>query len=157
MAVADSHQLSLVLQLQQQACVGLCPPAVLTHPAACLRSVCTLQGPGTDQKTVQDIRDAIREGRELTVRILNYTRSGKPFWNMFTLAPMRDSYGQTRFFVGVQVRLQQTTNSRVPVVAADAAAGGQRELGPPSCTWTCICIFASLSLSSSSSGGWHVQ
>jgi hypothetical protein len=52
---------------------------------------------------VQDIRDCIREGRELTVRFLNYTRSGKPFWNMFTLAPMRDSYGQTRFFVGVQV------------------------------------------------------
>nr|AML79004.1 putative LOV domain-containing protein [Botryosphaerella sudetica] len=75
-----------------------------------------LQGPGTDQKTVQDIRDCIREGRELTVRILNYTRSGKPFWNMFTLAPMRDSYGQTRFFVGVQVDVtaQGTGPDHVP-------------------------------------------
>lgn len=62
-----------------------------------------LQGPGTDQNTVQDIRDAIKEGAELTVRILNYTRSGRAFWNMFTLAPMKDSDGSTRFYVGVQV------------------------------------------------------
>ncbi|GFH26100.1 putative LOV domain-containing protein [Haematococcus lacustris] len=62
-----------------------------------------LQGPGTDQNTVQMIRDAIRTGAEITVRILNYTKSGRPFWNMFTLAPMSDSDGTTRFFVGVQV------------------------------------------------------
>lgn len=67
----------------------------------CRRS---LQGPGTDQASIQQIRGAIQAGTELTVRILNYTRSGRPFWNMFTLAPMRDSDGTTRFFVGVQVR-----------------------------------------------------
>jgi hypothetical protein len=37
------------------------------------------------------------------VRLLNYKRSGKPFWNMFTLAPMKDSDGTVRFFIGVQV------------------------------------------------------
>eukprot|EP00879_Flechtneria_rotunda_P014547 GHRR01015202.1.p1 GENE.GHRR01015202.1~~GHRR01015202.1.p1 ORF type:complete len:698 (+),score=278.76 GHRR01015202.1:156-2249(+) len=62
-----------------------------------------LQGPGTDQATIQQIRDAIKTGEEITVRILNYKRSGAPFWNMFTLAPMKDSDGTIRFFVGVQV------------------------------------------------------
>lgn len=38
------------------------------------------------------------------MRILNYKRNGAPFWNMFTLAPMKDSDGTTRFLVGVQVR-----------------------------------------------------
>jgi hypothetical protein len=52
---------------------------------------------------VQTIRDAIKSRDEITVRILNYTRGGKPFWNMFTLAPMKDSNGETRFLVGVQV------------------------------------------------------
>jgi hypothetical protein len=52
--------------------------------------------------TVQRIRDAIRSGEEATVRILNYKRGGAPFWNMFTLAPMKDSSGTTRFLVGVQ-------------------------------------------------------
>jgi hypothetical protein len=61
------------------------------------------QGPGTDQATVQQIRDAIKSGEEITVRILNYKRSGVPFWNMFTVAPMKDSDDTIRFFVGVQV------------------------------------------------------
>jgi len=52
---------------------------------------------------VQTIRDAIKSGDEITVRILNYKRNGAPFWNMFTLAPMKDSDGTIRFLVGVQV------------------------------------------------------
>ncbi|KAF6240830.1 putative blue light receptor [Scenedesmus sp. NREL 46B-D3] len=62
-----------------------------------------LQGSGTDPQTVQTIRDAIKTGDEITVRILNYKRSGTPFWNMFTLAPMKDSDDTIRFLVGVQV------------------------------------------------------
>lgn len=74
-----------------------------------------LQGPGTDQATVQKIRDAIKSGEETTVRILNYKRGGAPFWNMFTLAPMKDSDGAVRFFIGVQVDVSASTS------AADAA------------------------------------
>mmetsp|Transcript_42514 Transcript_42514/g.127483 ORF Transcript_42514/g.127483 Transcript_42514/m.127483 type:complete len:506 (+) Transcript_42514:337-1854(+) len=62
-----------------------------------------LQGQETDHKTVDQIRNAVKAGSELTVRILNYTKTGKPFWNMFTLAPMLDTRGQARFYVGVQV------------------------------------------------------
>nr|AML79332.1 putative LOV domain-containing protein [Chlamydomonas sp. BC-2016] len=87
-----------------------------------------LQGPDTDQSTVEQIREAIKSGSELTVRLLNYTKAGKPFWNMFTLAPMRDEAGVTRFFVGVQVDVtaQGTAgSSTVPVwnktVSAEAA------------------------------------
>ena len=36
-----------------------------------------LQGPETDQSTVQKIRDAIRDQREITVQLINYTKSGK--------------------------------------------------------------------------------
>ena len=44
------------------------------------------QGPGTDPAVVAQIRDAVKAGDELTVRLLNYRRDGTPFWNMFTLA-----------------------------------------------------------------------
>lgn len=77
-----------------------------------------LQGPGTDPETVTQIRDAIKTGLEVTVRILNYTKTGRPFWNMFTLAPMSDADGTTRFFVGVQV---------------DVTAG---QAGQPIANWT---------------------
>ncbi|MED6121020.1 Phototropin-2 [Stylosanthes scabra] len=62
-----------------------------------------LQGPETDQATVQRIRDAIREQREITVQLINYTKSGKKFWNLFHLQPMRDQKGELQYFIGVQL------------------------------------------------------
>nr|AML78152.1 putative LOV domain-containing protein [Philonotis fontana] len=62
-----------------------------------------LQGPDTDQKTVQQIRDAIKENRDITVQLLNYTKSGKPFWNLFHLQAMRDQKGELQYFIGVQL------------------------------------------------------
>lgn len=73
------------------------------YTLCCVRVDVCLQGPGTDAATIQTIRDSIKTGEEITVRILNYKRNGAPFWNMFTLAPMKDSDGTTRFLVGVQV------------------------------------------------------
>ena len=34
-----------------------------------------LQGPDTDQNTVQQIRDAIKENQDITVQLLNYTKT----------------------------------------------------------------------------------
>nr|AML76924.1 putative LOV domain-containing protein [Hedera helix] len=62
-----------------------------------------LQGPETDQATVQKIRDAIRDQREFTVQLINYTKSGKKFWNLFHLQPMRDQKGELQYFIGVQL------------------------------------------------------
>ena len=75
------------------------------HCSAALRVVwCRfLQGKDTDEQAVTDIRHAIQDASETTVRLLNYKKSGKPFWNMFTLAPMADVDGTARFLIGVQV------------------------------------------------------
>nr|AML79333.1 putative LOV domain-containing protein [Mapania palustris] len=62
-----------------------------------------LQGPETDQGTVAKIRDAIREQRQITVQLINYTKSGKKFWNLFHLQPMRDQKGELQYFIGVQL------------------------------------------------------
>nr|AML76626.1 putative LOV domain-containing protein [Ochna serrulata] len=62
-----------------------------------------LQGPETDQATVSKIRVAIREQREITVQLINYTKSGKKFWNLFHLQPMRDQKGELQYFIGVQL------------------------------------------------------
>nr|AML77332.1 putative LOV domain-containing protein [Buxbaumia aphylla] len=62
-----------------------------------------LQGPDTDQSVVQQIRDAIAARRDITVQLLNYTKSGKPFWNLFHLQAMRDQDGELQYFIGVQL------------------------------------------------------
>nr|ACT35017.1 phytochrome 3 [Coniogramme intermedia var. glabra] len=61
-----------------------------------------LQGRDTDRKAVQLIRDAVKEGRDMTVQLLNYKRSGKPFWNLFHLQAMKDKKGNLQYFIGVQ-------------------------------------------------------
>nr|AHZ63897.1 phototropin [Scouleria aquatica] len=62
-----------------------------------------LQGPDTDRAVVDQIRDAIAARRDITVQLLNYTRSGKPFWNLFHLQAMRDQLGELQYFIGVQL------------------------------------------------------
>ncbi|KAI4318598.1 hypothetical protein MLD38_032279 [Melastoma candidum] len=62
-----------------------------------------LQGPETDQATVSKVRDAIREQTEITVQLINYTKTGKKFWNLFHLQPVRDQKGELQYFIGVQL------------------------------------------------------
>lgn len=85
-----------------------------------------LQGPDTDRDTVNELRKAISEGREITVRLLNYRKDGKPFWNMLTVAPIRDVTGHPRFLVGVQVDVtaQPTVEEAAPVGMTAASAVG---------------------------------
>uniref|UniRef100_A0A7N0UKV8 non-specific serine/threonine protein kinase n=1 Tax=Kalanchoe fedtschenkoi TaxID=63787 RepID=A0A7N0UKV8_KALFE len=62
-----------------------------------------LQGPETDPATVRKIRDAIDNQTEVTVQLINYTKTGKKFWNVFHLQPMRDQKGEVQYFIGVQL------------------------------------------------------
>lgn len=62
-----------------------------------------LQGPETDPATVKKIRNAIDTQTEVTVQLINYTKTGKKFWNLFHLQPMRDQKGEVQYFIGVQL------------------------------------------------------
>nr|AML77557.1 putative LOV domain-containing protein [Stigeoclonium helveticum] len=116
-----------------------------------------LQGPGTDQHTIEEVRQAIKTGAECTVRILNYTKSGRAFWNMFTLAPMCDQDGTIRFFIGVQVdvtaqsgtpgmdvpswsktKSEDVQTAKQGHVAATAISAALQTMGWPSNPWASI-------------------
>lgn len=66
-----------------------------------------LQGPETDQATVSKINNAIEEQREITLQIINYTKSGKKFSNVFHLQPMWDQKkGELQYFIAAQLHLK---------------------------------------------------
>lgn len=69
-----------------------------------------LQGPGTDPATLAELSAAVKARRECTVRLLNYKKGGDAFWNMLTVAPMRDAGGVARFLIGVQVDVTATAS-----------------------------------------------
>ena len=50
-----------------------------------------LQGEGTDPKSVDVIRTAIRSGSDATACLLNYKKDGTPFWNQLFVAALRDA------------------------------------------------------------------
>ncbi|MGL5059008.1 MAG: PAS domain S-box protein, partial [Microcoleus sp.] len=61
-----------------------------------------LQGPDTDRAALDCIRVALKEQHDCKVVLKNYRKDGTPFWNEFTISPVRDSSGCVTHFIGVQ-------------------------------------------------------
>ncbi|KZZ93705.1 PAS-associated [Moelleriella libera RCEF 2490] len=62
-----------------------------------------LQGPGTNPLSIQRIRDKLLAGQEHFETFLNYRRDGSPFMNLLLCAPLIDSRGTVRYFLGAQI------------------------------------------------------
>ena len=62
-----------------------------------------LQGEGTDEETVAEIRQAIDAEESIRTEILNYRANGTPFWNELTIAPVMDPESrEVTHYVGIQ-------------------------------------------------------
>ncbi len=70
-----------------------------------------LQGKETDPKSVQKLRRAIRKGEACHVKLINYKKNGKKFWNELVITPVRNEHGALTHFVGVQ--FDMTDHQRV--------------------------------------------
>ncbi|KAF1964723.1 hypothetical protein BU23DRAFT_491751 [Bimuria novae-zelandiae CBS 107.79] len=62
-----------------------------------------LQGPMTNRSSVMRLHNAVTEGKEVSEVFLNYRRDGSPFMNLLMMAPLLDSRGNLRYFIGAQV------------------------------------------------------
>jgi PAS domain S-box-containing protein len=61
-----------------------------------------LQGPDTEEESVQALREAIDADEPTTVELLNYRKDGTEFWNRVSIAPIRDADGTVTHWVGFQ-------------------------------------------------------
>lgn len=66
-----------------------------------------LQGDDTDERAVEKIREAILEGSDCSICLLNYRKNGTPFWNQFFITALRDKRGRVKNYVGVQCEVSQ--------------------------------------------------
>ncbi|WWC92025.1 uncharacterized protein L201_006979 [Kwoniella dendrophila CBS 6074] len=62
-----------------------------------------LQGPETDKTAVRALRVAIEAGQEHCCLLLNYTRTGKPFWNLLNMIPLKGANGAVEYLLGAQI------------------------------------------------------
>ena len=61
-----------------------------------------LQGPETDQNTLDRIRVALQKWESIKVEIINYRKDGTSFWNEFEIVPIADDSGWYTHWVSVQ-------------------------------------------------------
>ena len=61
-----------------------------------------LQGSERGQPAVELLREAIRDGREVTVVLKNFRKDGSEFWNELSLSPIQNLEGEVTHFVGIQ-------------------------------------------------------
>ncbi|WP_284011312.1 PAS domain-containing protein [Haloarcula pelagica] len=71
-------------------------------PDALGRNCRFLQGEGTDESTVAEIRTAIDARESVSVVIRNYRRDGEAFWNQLDIVPVYDDAGTVTHFLGFQ-------------------------------------------------------
>lgn len=77
------------------------------------RNARLLQGPDTDPRAVSAIRQALADGADCYLTILNYRADGSQFWNELSLTPQRDRNGTVVRWIAAmrdvsdRIRLQQ--------------------------------------------------
>ena len=60
-----------------------------------------LQGEDTDPRSIAMIQLALDSGRTFAGELLNYKKSGVPFWNELTITPLKDASGAVTHFIGI--------------------------------------------------------
>jgi methyl-accepting chemotaxis protein len=80
-----------------------------------------LQGPQTDPATVLSIREQLALGRGYRGDILNYTKSGEPYWIALAINPVLNPDGTVQRFVSVQTDVTDTKTQAVDVALRLAA------------------------------------
>ncbi|RKL66445.1 biphenyl 2,3-dioxygenase [Salipaludibacillus neizhouensis] len=61
-----------------------------------------LQGDGTNQQTLNELKEAINRKEPISVEILNYKKNGESFWNLLHIDPIYFEDEDKHFFVGIQ-------------------------------------------------------
>jgi diguanylate cyclase (GGDEF)-like protein/PAS domain S-box-containing protein len=77
-----------------------------------------LQGPDSDPAAVALLSEALAEGREANVTLLNQRRDGTTFWNRVSLTPVRDRDGELRHVIGVLADVTEAVTARARLEAA---------------------------------------
>jgi len=77
-----------------------------------------LQGEETSQETVAKIREAIANGRDIAVDILNYRKDGAQFWNAVFISPVRDETGKIIYFFASQLDFTNVKSREADLASA---------------------------------------
>ncbi len=61
-----------------------------------------LQGEKTDAATIKRIRKNLKQHQRVNETILNYTKSGRPYWLQLDIFPLEDQNGALKYFMAIE-------------------------------------------------------
>lgn len=77
-----------------------------------------LQGPNTDRSVVEEIRNALKAERPIVRELLNYSKSGRPYWVRLSIVPRRDDRGEIAEYVAIETDVTEARESEARERAA---------------------------------------
>lgn len=89
-----------------------------------------LQGAGTDPETVRQIRSALQRGEGFEVDLLNYAKSGRPYWIRIQCSPLYDDDGRLQGFMAIESDITQHRQAVEALELSEARLRGLFELSP---------------------------
>jgi PAS domain S-box-containing protein len=89
-----------------------------------------LQGPRTDQRTLDEVRKALAGERAVAVDLLNYKKDGTAFWNALFIGPIFDEDGKLLYYFASQMDItERRTTQDAYLQAQKMEAIGQLTAG----------------------------
>ncbi len=79
-----------------------------------------LQKSATDQKAVQELREALRAERRCSAKLLNYHKNGRPYWVQIEITPVRNNKGVVTWFAAVEHEISSPDEALALEPALDA-------------------------------------
>jgi len=83
-----------------------------------------LQGPETDPGTVERMRQHIKRQEPFFDEVLNYTKTGEPYWVSLSINPVFDDTGQLKSFISVQANITEVKQLALDFTKKLDAIGG---------------------------------
>ncbi|MFN3594309.1 MAG: PAS domain S-box protein [Thiobacillaceae bacterium] len=79
-----------------------------------------LQGQDTRQPALDEIRQALAQGRAARALLRNYRKDGSAFWNELSLAPVHDDQGRVTHFIGVANDVTERVEAEQALIRSEA-------------------------------------
>lgn len=79
-----------------------------------------LQGPRTDLRAIDKIREALASSDAINVDILNYRKDGSSFWNALHISPVFNEGGELQFYFSSQVDITERKDAESLIRAEKA-------------------------------------
>ena len=81
-----------------------------------------LQGPDTDRTVVAQMHERLAAQQGFKVELLNYHKSGRPYWFEIEVQPLRGPAGQLTGFMGLEIDITARRQAQLDLAAKEAEA-----------------------------------